>query len=193
MFKAAMLPRIAESDMCDAEGKPMTPTSLVRYWDSAASAGAGDYTVGVLMGMLNGRYVILDVQRGQWETFERERIKAATAERDRARWGGVTIWLEQEPGSSGLDSVRATIRALAGHVVYAEPATGKKTTRAEPLAAQAGAGNVALLKAAWNAAFIDELCAFPYGAHDDQVDAASGAFNKLARPRGVEYGPDLWH
>ena len=29
--------------------------------------------------------------------------------------------------------------------------------------------------------FIDELCAFPNGAHDDQVDAASAAFRALVR------------
>jgi predicted phage terminase large subunit-like protein len=33
----------------------------------------------------------------------------------------------------------------------------------------------------WNRAFIDELCAFPNGAHDDQVDAASAAFRSLLR------------
>lgn len=32
----------------------------------------------------------------------------------------------------------------------------------------------------WNTAFLDELCSFPYSRNDDQVDAASGAFNKLA-------------
>ena len=32
-------------------------------------------------------------------------------------------------------------------------------------------------------AFVEELCAFPNGAHDDQVDAASAAFRALVRRR----------
>jgi phage terminase large subunit-like protein len=43
-------------------------------------------------------------------------------------------------------------------------------------------GNVRLVGGAWNSAYLDELCAFPEGPHDDQVDASSGAFAKLAAP-----------
>lgn len=192
MFKASWFPRLREADLRADDGQWAAHGPLIRYWDRAASDGKGDYTVGLLMGRFDGRYVVLDVQRGQWETFERERVIEQTAVRDREWWGAVTIWLEQEPGSSGLDSVRATIRNLAGYAVWAAPVTGQKAARADPFAAQAGAGNVALLEGPWNVAFIDELCVFPHGAHDDQVDAASGAFNKLAEPRGVEHGPDLW-
>jgi phage terminase large subunit-like protein len=38
---------------------------------------------------------------------------------------------------------------------------------------------------AWNRAFLDEHEQFPVGTHDDQVDAASGAFNKLAEAIGT--------
>ena len=40
--------------------------------------------------------------------------------------------------------------------------------------------DVKLLAGAWNTVFLDELTAFPYTDYDDQVDAGSGAFNKLA-------------
>jgi len=33
---------------------------------------------------------------------------------------------------------------------------------------------------AWIGDFLEELEAFPYGSHDDQVDAASGCFTVLA-------------
>jgi predicted phage terminase large subunit-like protein len=36
-----------------------------------------------------------------------------------------------------------------------------------------------ILQAAWNDAFVEECVAFPRGNHDDQVDAASSAYNKL--------------
>jgi predicted phage terminase large subunit-like protein len=65
--------------------------------------------------------------------------------------------------------------------VHTETVTGDKATRLAPFAAQAEAGNVSLLQGAWNGQYLDELTAFPNGAHDDQVDATSGAFNKLTR------------
>ena len=42
------------------------------------------------------------------------------------------------------------------------------------------AGNVRLVRAAWNGPYIEELAAFPNHRYKDQVDASSGAFNKLA-------------
>lgn len=52
--------------------------------------------------------------------------------------------------------------------------------RAEPYSVQVEAGNVKLLKGEWNRDFIDEHKTFPVGKYKDQIDAASGAFNKLA-------------
>lgn len=155
--------------------------SFVRYWDKAASHGKGAYTAGVLFARSpDGRYFVADVVRGQWSSGQREAIIEQTAHFDQQRYGHVDIWIEQEPGSGGKESAENTIRNLEGYAVKAEPVTGDKETRARPLAAQAEVGNVALLAGRWNAAFLDELTAFPTGRYKDQVDAASGAFNKLA-------------
>jgi len=51
--------------------------------------------------------------------------------------------------------------------------------RADPFAAQAQVGNVVLLKGDWNYEFLEEAVSFPNGAHDDQVDAATGGFRML--------------
>lgn len=151
----------------------------VRYWDKAGSAGTGAYTCGVLMARSrNGIYYIEDVVRGQWSAGVREKIIRQTAELDRQRYGRVSIWIEQEPGSGGKESAEASIRNLAGFAVRAERATGDKIVRAEPFAAQCEAGNVRLVKGPWNAAYLDELTAFPFGKYSDQVDGSSGAFNK---------------
>ncbi len=56
--------------------------------------------------------------------------------------------------------------------------------RAEPVAAQAHNGNLYIKKAAWNDTFMEELCMFPGGPHDDQVDALSGAFLRFAMAKG---------
>jgi predicted phage terminase large subunit-like protein len=55
-----------------------------------------------------------------------------------------------------------------------------KATRAQPAAAQCEAGNVKLVRAPWNDAFLDEVCTFPNGQFDDQVDAFADALNELA-------------
>ena len=165
--------------------------ALVRYWDKAGTADGGSYTAGVLMGRTNGIYDVLDVMRGQWSTFEREDKMRETAVRDREVWGDVAIWIEQEPGSGGKDSALATIRNLAGYNIRAERPTGNKTVRAEPFAAQAEAGNIKVLKGAWNWAYLDEMAAFDSGVNDDQVDASSGAFNKLSNTDKVRYIPNV--
>jgi predicted phage terminase large subunit-like protein len=148
-----------------------------RFWDRAASMGKGDYTVGVLMGRaVDGSYWVLDVVRGQWDTAERERMIKATAEKDGQ---DVPIGLEREPGSSGIDSVLETTRRLAGWIVFAQPASGSKEVRADSFSTQVNSRNVYLAQAHWNRDYIEELRYFPFGKHDDQVDASSGAFRKV--------------
>jgi predicted phage terminase large subunit-like protein len=68
---------------------------------------------------------------------------------------------------------------LSGYRVEAERMSGDKATRADAAACQANIGRLSMLRAPWNAAFIEELAAFPRGVHDDQVDALSLAFSKL--------------
>ena len=152
----------------------------VRYWDKAGTRDGGDWTAGVLMSWVPGSYwYVEDVVRGQWSSLERETVIRRTAEADSDRYGPVEIWLEQEPGSGGKDSAEYTIRNLAGFAAYAERASGTKEVRAEPFAAQCEAGNVKLVRGDWNERYLDELTVFPNGLHDDQVDASSGAFNRL--------------
>lgn len=153
---------------------------FVRWWDKAGSMD-GDYTAGVLLAKAPGNtYYVADVVRGRWLAAEREAIIRQTAELDRLTYGNVTIWHEQETGSSGKDSAAATTKNLAGFSVHSERSTGDKAIRAEPFQAQAQAGNVKLLRGVWNTAYLSELTSFPQGANDDQVDGSSGAFNKLA-------------
>lgn len=155
--------------------------SRVRYWDKAGTEGGGAYTTGILiLKAPNGVFYVEDVVRGQWSEFERESMIRQTAELDRMMYGAVDIWIEQEPGSGGLDSARATIRNLAGFYVRADRPSGDKVIRAKPFAAQAEAGNVLLVRGEWNRAYLEELSSFPYGRYKDQVDGSSGALSKLA-------------
>lgn len=154
---------------------------FVRYWDKAGSAGRGAYTAGVLMAVsLDGRYYVVNVQRGQWSSGQREIVILQTAHLDQQRYRDVQIWVEQEGGSGGKESAENTVRSLAGFTARAEPVTGDKELRAGPFAAQAEVGNVYLLAGDWNETYLEELVGFPNGTYKDQVDASSGAFNKLA-------------
>lgn len=163
----------------------------VRYWDKAGTQDAGAYTCGVLMAFpLDGSgFYIEDVERFQLASGPRNARIKQVAQLDQRKYGNLylgddispyTVWVEQEPGSGGKESAENTILDLAGINVYAERATGDKVLRAGPLAAQAYAGNVYVLDAPWAAELINEFANFPVGTFKDQVDSASGAFNKLA-------------
>lgn len=152
--------------------------AVARYWDLAATSDGGDYTAGCKIGRgEDGNYYILDLVHGQWSTNERDGIIEQTAQAD---GHSVSLIIEEEPGSSGKDRTGYLARRLAGYNTRGERVTGNKKFRAEPLASQMAAGNVYMIRAAWNNRFIDELCMFPNGANDDIVDAASGAFTKVA-------------
>ena len=157
----------------------------VRYWDKAGTEGGGDYSVGCLIVEFENMYYVADVVRGQWSDLKREQMIRQCAERDRIQFSHIQIWIEQEPGSGGQDSALATIRNLAGHNIRADKVSGSKEVRAAPFAAQCEAGYVRLVVGNWNTAFLDELCMFPNGTHDDQVDASAGAFNKLKAHRPI--------
>ena len=160
------------------------------YWDKAGTANAGCYTVGLLMYELKlnaitqfgFRYLIAKIVRGRWESQIRENII-----KQEALMTGVTIpiYIEQEPGSGGKESVQNTIRNLVGLVTVADRPTGDKTTRAVPFSVQLNNGNVAIVNGPWLTPYLNELEFFPNSTYRDQGDASSGAFNKLVAVKGV--------
>lgn len=155
----------------------------VRYWDKAGTRDGGAYTSGVLMHLMNdGEFIVEDVVRGQWDYWTREQRIKQTAELDAAN-GRTEVWVEQEPGSGGLESAERTISNLKGFLAYKDKVVGDKEMRAEPYAAQQQGGKVHLLRKGWNRDFINEHEAFPSGKYKDQVDAAAGAFAKLVVKR----------
>jgi len=110
-------------------------------------------------------------------------LQKATAAKDADDTGNTCeVWAEQEPGSAGKDVAAIFIKQLRGYPVFVQRPTGDKVTRAMPLAAQAEAGNVKLVRGPWNRAYIDELISFPNGKYKDQADGSSGAYNRLAAP-----------
>jgi predicted phage terminase large subunit-like protein len=161
---------------------PQDVKGRTRYWDFAATDDGGKRTAGVRLSVdLDGIIYIEDVVFGQWSTDARNKIVKQAAELDHAQFGNYgDLWVEQEPGSSGVDAINALVKFMSGFAVQADKVTGDKDTRLEPFAAQAEAGNVRIVRANWNAPFIEELCAVPNGQFRDMADGTAGAFNKLS-------------
>lgn len=159
--------------------RPIEPKiRWMRYWDLAATAD-GDFTAGALVGLTpDGQWVLADMRRMQGTPREVERFVHNTAKEDGHH---IPIRMEQEPGSSGImttDYYRRQI--LVGYDFRPDRKTGSKESRANPVSSAVEAGNMALVVGAWNREFLDEASLFPYGSHDDQVDAMTGAFFCLA-------------
>jgi predicted phage terminase large subunit-like protein len=148
----------------------------VRFWDKAGSK-QGDWTAGVKLSLCDGLVYVEHVERCRLEALERRQRMRITAELDGPN---IPVWIEQEPGSGGKDSAGDDVRVLVGFNAHAEPASGDKVVRAMPLAAQWQAGNVRIVRGDWNTEYLSEMERFPHGKYDDQVDASSGAFNKVA-------------
>lgn len=154
----------------------------VRFWDHAATVPRPgtdpDWRVGLRLGIgADGCVYILNVVRGRWAPDAGDKVLAATAAADGL---DVRIVDEEQPGSAGAALAAAHLRLLHGYRFASVKPTGDKVVRAEPIAAQWDGGNVRIVQGAWNADFLDELCAFPAARHDDQVDALSGAYNWVA-------------
>lgn len=150
----------------------------IRAWDLAASKDSGDWTVGARMAKLpDGRFVIDDVVRGQWDSWRVRDEIAAAARRDPPR---TETHLPQDPGQAGKAQAQQLVAMLAGHNAKTAPVSGSKEVRATGYAAQQQAGNVVLVEAPWNGAWVAEHAGFPRASHDDCVDTGATAFNVLA-------------
>lgn len=169
----------------------------VRYWDMAATTPATgkdpDYTVGLKLAFKDGIYYIEDVQRFRKEPKGVEDRIRQTAQMDEALHGlKVAIYMEVEPGSAGLALASHYSRnVLVGFTFRGDKVTGDKELRANPVSSAAEAGNIILCSGGpWISEFLDEAESFPLGGHDDQIDALSGAFEKIkfAKPITVRTG-----
>jgi predicted phage terminase large subunit-like protein len=168
-------------DAAPAEGR------RVRRWDLAATeAKKGKepaYTVGLRMCEHKGVYYIENVVRFRNRPLYVEQMVRQVADLDGKY---VPIRVEQEPGSGGVNTIDNYRRKVLPEFDFkGDKKTSSKIEDASPFSSQCEAGNVKLVKGAWNKVFLDEAELFPHSAFKDQIDAASGAFAFLAKPRVV--------
>jgi len=157
--------------------------AIVRFWDLAATEPKPgkdpDRTCGYLVSVnKKGIYTIHHVVRMRGTPAAVEDVVGQTARLDGRE---VPIRMEQEPGASGKSLISSyRRRVLQGYNFRGIPSVGNKVVRAGPVSSEQAAGNIRVLLAPWTTEILDALEAFPHGAHDDDADALSGAYNWLA-------------
>lgn len=162
----------------ESEMEPEEDLKTLRIWDLAATEGGGDYTAGSKISRSNvtRKIYIRDMIRGKKSPAKVKALVKAAAEKD---GHGVKIWMEQEPGSSGVTVITDYTKELAAYAFEGEKATGPIEVRASPLIASIEIGNVYMVVADWNEDLRDELNGFPDGDNDDQIVAIALGYNKL--------------
>lgn len=165
------------------DAMPSGVVRTVRAWDKAATKPSTenpdpDWTRGLKMHkMSDGSFIISHVASCRDTPLKVEQIVKNTASQDSF---STTVIIAQDPGSAGVADMENFVRLLAGYIVVVTRPSTDKVVRAKPLSAQSEIGNVKLLRGDWNDAFLTELEQFDgENGHDDQVDAASDAFNEL--------------
>jgi len=167
---------------------------VVRYWDLAATEKTElndpDWTVGVKLGRdKNGGYWLLDVVRRRANPGDVERLLLNIATQDGKP---VRIGFGQDPGQAGKSQAQYLVRALSSFTSRAAAESGDKLTRFGPFSSQCRAGNVKILRGPWNEDLFRVLEGFPELAHDDEVDACSGALEML-NPGMTSQGLFEWY
>jgi predicted phage terminase large subunit-like protein len=161
-------------------------TEIVRFYDLAVTAKKhSDYTAAPKLGVLRDEtLVILDMYRVQkvMPDVEADIIQNAAID-------GRGIRIRMEAEKAGIVQLDYLLRRpeLRGYTLDAKAPVGDKYTRAQPFASRVNAGKVKMLRGIWNRALLDEMAVFPMGAHDDQIDALSGAYEMLVNSPILEY------
>ena len=171
-------------EWCAVVDEAPADLDMVRYWDLAATEKTAlndpDWTVGVKLGRdQNGGYWLLDVVRQRANPGDVERLLLNTATQDGK---GVSIGFGQDPGQAGKSQALHLVRTLSGFTVTPAAESGDKVTRFGPFSSQCRAGNIKIQRGRWNEDLFRVLEGFPDLAHNDEVDACSGALEMLNRP-----------
>lgn len=161
----------------------------VLFWDFAATAREldkddPDYTAYCHMrrvrieGQPGYTFVVLDAAARQLGPVETLRW-FLTVSQKKAQLAGKTpfaVRWEIEPGSAAKREDVRLRRQLQGINARGVRATKDKITRATPFASSAENGDVLVLRGAWNERWLNHLHNQPDWPHDDEMDAASGAY-----------------
>ena len=162
-------------------------SQAVRFWDLAMSERtSADFSAGVKLGQAaNGRLVVLDVVRRRVEWDQLAALMADTALMDGP---DVRIGFEQQGYMSRAGQVLARDPRLHHYSIWGYIKDKDKFTNALPFASRCGLSLVDIVDGYFTHDYLDEMCSFPMGAHDDQIDASAGAYDMLEDGAAAESG-----
>jgi predicted phage terminase large subunit-like protein len=178
MFRRSWFERYEPSERPDTFERIVI--SLDASFKESASA---DYAAAQAWGAIEGRRYLLEQWRAQAGFVAT--LKASGDMARRYPFAKVIIE-EAANGHAVVDSLRLQIPGVIG--VRPE---GGKVARAASVQAIAESGAVYIPTGAagkrldWAEAFLDEVCAFPGGKNDDQLDSMVHALRELQRPAAV--------
>jgi predicted phage terminase large subunit-like protein len=160
---------------------------IVQSWDTAwTTSELASYSVGITALIdKTGTISVLDLVRGRWQfpDLQREIIKAARCHDPKS------ILIEDHASGIGLQQ---TLKREGFPIIPIKP-KGDKVMRMHAHTATLEAGKVFLRKGApWLDELRTETLAFPYGKHDDQVDALSQLMTWNERPKRSHSIKTLW-
>lgn len=157
---------------------PISVMQIIQSWDMNFKAvGDSSFVVGQVWGRLNADKFLLDQYRNRIGFTETIRaVKAMTT-----RWPQTqSVLIEDKAnGPAVIDSLRHEISGI----VAINP-EGSKESRLQAVSPQFESGNIYMPHtsiAPWVEQYLDELCNFPFTAHDDQVDSTSQALNWMPK------------
>lgn len=150
----------------------------VRRWDLAFSDRKGaDFVAGTLAGITADRRChishVLRMQGGWTQT------KPAIISQALNDGNQVTCAIEANGTQLGYFQDIKNDPRMRGIRVVPDIPRGTKEARADIWGSRLPDGIISCSRGAWNKAFFDEMDTFPYGDHDDMIDAMSGAWGVL--------------
>lgn len=151
---------------------------VVMGWDFAVKGKTtSDYTVGIVMGRIRADKYVLDIYRKKVNFPDACQALIQMCQ----RWPQAhkKIVEDKANGSPLVDTLKHQVPGL----VLVNPTTDK-VQRANAVAPECQSGNIYVPDPQiypWVTDLLDELCVFPKGVHDDQVDAFCYALSDLMK------------
>lgn len=169
---------------------PVKFSEVIQSWDCTFKDSANsDYVVGQVWGVIGADKYLIDQVRGKMDfPATIQAIRNLSAKYPKAR----TKLIEDKANGS---AVIATLKREISGLIPVNP-EGGKVTRAQAVSPDIEAGNVFIPDpsiAPWISDFVEECTSFPNGKHDDQLDCATQALNRLSnKKRAVVSGVNAW-
>lgn len=153
---------------------------VIQSWDltfgtiqragSSKKASSGDYVAGHVYAVLGQRWILIDRVHGRFTFTE----TVSKVQQMSARWPQTSrIYVEKAANGAALID---TLRKRAALIKPVSP-QGAKEVRALAIQPTVDQGNVAVLDTVYDEGMFQELRDFPFGKHDDDVDAMTQAIN----------------